>query len=334
MTVTPTILPARPASRDDFKVAIICALTSEANAVEALFDHRWDSPNDDGPRFGKARGDLNSYSLGVLSGHNAVLAWMPDTGATSAAKVASFLNMSFVNIEIGAVVGVCGAVPGHDDYGRERVLGDVAISTSVVHYDYNGRLTDDGFKRKTHVEDVLPRLPLDLRSVLGGLQGYNNLMALEEDMGTHLAMLEKRAYLRARYPGKENDVLFAPDYMHEKEKTQCSEIGCDGPRVERERLQAGQNDPTPAVHFGSVGCGGSVLRSARLRDEEAELNELIAFEMEGAGAWENFPCLVIKGFCDYADSHKNKKWQPYAAATAAACTKAFLKVWSLSRSAW
>jgi nucleoside phosphorylase len=46
--------------------------------------------------------------------------------------------------------------------------------------------------------------------------------------------------------------------------------------------------------------------------------------MEGAGVWDIFPCVVIKGACDYADSHKNKVWQRYAAATAAACMKAFL----------
>jgi nucleoside phosphorylase len=40
----------------------------------------------------------------------------------------------------------------------------------------------------------------------------------------------------------------------------------------------------------------------------------------------SFPCLVIRGICDYADSHKNKKWQGYAAATAAACAKELLSV--------
>ena len=29
-----------------------------------------------------------------------------------------------------------------------------------------------------------------------------------------------------------------------------------------------------------------------------------------------FPCLVIRGICDYADSHKNKRGQAYAAGTA------------------
>ena len=41
---------------------------------------------------------------------------------------------------------------------------------------------------------------------------------------------------------------------------------------------------------------------------------------------DNFPCLVIRGICDYADSHKNKQWQGYAAAAAAAYAKELLSV--------
>jgi nucleoside phosphorylase len=40
----------------------------------------------------------------------------------------------------------------------------------------------------------------------------------------------------------------------------------------------------------------------------------------------NLPYLVICGICNYTDSHKNKKWQPYAAATAATYTKEILSV--------
>jgi hypothetical protein len=40
----------------------------------------------------------------------------------------------------------------------------------------------------------------------------------------------------------------------------------------------------------------------------------------------NFPCLVIRGICDYSDSHKNKTWQLYAALTAAAYAKELLSV--------
>lgn len=48
--------------------------------------------------------------------------------------------------------------------------------------------------------------------------------------------------------------------------------------------------------------------------------------MEAAGLMNSFPCLVVRGICDYADSHKNKRWQPYAAATATACAKELLSV--------
>ena len=53
---------------------------------------------------------------------------------------------------------------------------------------------------------------------------------------------------------------------------------------------------------------------------------MLCVEMEAAGLMDDFPCLVIRGICDYADSHKNKRWQPYAAATAAAYAKELLSV--------
>lgn len=46
--------------------------------------------------------------------------------------------------------------------------------------------------------------------------------------------------------------------------------------------------------------------------------------MEAAGLSNGFPCVVIRGICDYADSHKNDQWHPYAAAVAAACAKELL----------
>jgi nucleoside phosphorylase len=69
------------------------------------------------------------------------------------------------------------------------------------------------------------------------------------------------------------------------------------------------------------------MRYATERDEISEkLGGVLCFEMEAAGIMNRFPCLVIRGICDYADSHKNKKWQPYAAATAAAYAKELLSI--------
>ena len=46
--------------------------------------------------------------------------------------------------------------------------------------------------------------------------------------------------------------------------------------------------------------------------------------MEAARLMDHFPCLVIRGICDFADSHKNDVWQKYATATAATYTKMLL----------
>lgn len=79
-----------------------------------------------------------------------------------------------------------------------------------------------------------------------------------------------------------------------------------------------------AIFVGVVGSGDAVMKSGVDRDRIAAEHEIIAFETEGAGLWDEVPCIVVKGVCDYADSHKNKRWQPYAAATAAAAVKALL----------
>lgn len=68
-------------SRDGFHIAIICGRPSEANAVQAVFDHYWE--DDSGELFSKADGDPNAYSTGTIGHHNVVLAYMPGTGKST-----------------------------------------------------------------------------------------------------------------------------------------------------------------------------------------------------------------------------------------------------------
>ncbi|KAH6972592.1 hypothetical protein EDB80DRAFT_531939, partial [Ilyonectria destructans] len=67
------------------------------------------------------------------------------------------------------------------------------------------------------------------------------------------------------------------------------------------------------------------LKSGEDRNRIAKRHGLLAFEMEGAGVWDAVPCIIVKGVCNYADSHKNKRWQNFAAATAASTIKALLE---------
>lgn len=313
--------PQRPTTRRDFEIAVICALDIEADAVSALFDQFWD---DEGPSYGKAAGDPNAYSTGTIGSHNIVLAHMPGMGKVNAARVASGFRTSFPNIKLAIVVGICGAVPS-SPRGDQIVLGDIIISDGVVQYDF-GRRLPEGFVPKETVHDSLDKPGLEVRSLLNKLKVYRHRKELLARIAKHMGDLRANPDVAAVYPGTAEDKLFEATYRHLADGELCEQCGCCGTLVPRSRLKE-QDSPQPVVHFGLIGSGDTVMKSGQDRDAIAGKTGVIGFEMEGAGVWDTFPCLVIKGACDYADSHKTKVWQRYAAATAAACMKAFLSFW-------
>ncbi|EEU33656.1 uncharacterized protein NECHADRAFT_56307, partial [Fusarium vanettenii 77-13-4] len=67
------------------------------------------------------------------------------------------------------------------------------------------------------------------------------------------------------------------------------------------------------------------IKSAMDRDRLSTEAGVIAFEMEGAGVWDELPSIIVKGVCDYADSRKHKAWQNFADATSAWTYKAILE---------
>ena len=81
------------------------------------------------------------------------------------------------------------------------------------------------------------------------------------------------------------------------------------------------------VHYGLIASGNQVIKDAKFRDSlnESLGGNVLCVEMEAAGLMNDFPCIVIRGICDYADSQKNKDWQEHAAAIAAACAKELLE---------
>jgi nucleoside phosphorylase len=83
-------------------------------------------------------------------------------------------------------------------------------------------------------------------------------------------------------------------------------------------------EDTPAIHYGLIASANQLMKDARVRDTLAAEKDVLCFEMEAAGLMNYFPCLVIRGICDYSDSHKNKEWQGYAAMAAAAYAKELL----------
>ncbi|CAG9990127.1 unnamed protein product [Clonostachys byssicola] len=313
--------PRSPTSGEDFEIAIICALTREAAAVEALFDHSWGS---DDPRYRKSSGDKNAYSTGSFGRHNIVLIHMGRMGKVHAASVAANCQATFPNIKLAIVVGICGAVPLAPGRG-EIVLGDVIVSEGIVQYDF-GRQFTESFELKDTLLESLPRPNNQIANFLAKLRTPKVEATLHEKMSGYLSTLQQIPKLEACYPDTNLDILFDAKYEHRDKDLSCKDAGCCGQIVTRARFIDGT--PEPEVHFGLFASGDKVMKSGAHRDALAKLEGILGFEMEGAGVWENFPsCVVIKSACDYADSHKTKAFQQYAAATAASCAKAFLDEW-------
>jgi nucleoside phosphorylase len=283
-------------SRDAYSVGIICALAKEKAAVKAMLD-------EEHPRLPPASGDENDYTFGKIGMHGVVIACLPgDMGTTSASAVAIHMMRSFP-IKIGLMVGICGGVWSEDQDVR---LGDVVVSKptglhgGVVQWDF-GKVEDGGgFCRK----GTLNKPPRPLQSAVTGLEAQHIMAG--HNLQEHLDKLSSKYPRMAKSYGRQGsaeDQLFEASYGHVKGNSTCAQ--CDPGRVQHR-------------------SGNSVVKDGPTRDRIARQEEILCFEMEAAGLMDTFPCVVIRGVCDYADSHKNKRWQGYAAAVAAAYAKELL----------
>jgi nucleoside phosphorylase len=299
---------ARRLSRDDYTVGWVCALSDELTAAQEMLDEE----HQDLPPHGN---DSNIYTLGCIGGHNVVLACLPagQTGTNSAAAVAMQLKTTFPAIRFGLMVGIGGGVP---DKEADIRLGDVVVSQpgnghgGVVQYDF-GKSLPSGFKR-TGFLNAPPQILLAAIMKLRSNQDRGR-----SSLAPHLSKLSNLPKFSRDQAG--SDVLFEAKYNHVGEDD-C--VSCAAARKVQRKERASN---TPMIHYGTIASGNQVIRDGVVRDKiSLELERVLCFEMEAAGLMNNFPCLVIRGICDYADSHKNKRWQPYAAGTAAAYAKELL----------
>ncbi|KAF2180123.1 purine and uridine phosphorylase [Zopfia rhizophila CBS 207.26] len=306
----PSMAPTR--TYKDHAVGVICALAIEKAAVEAMLDERH-------PPLKTIQGDENSYTLGGIGKHNVVVACLP-AGVMGNNSVTE-CRESIFPIKIGLMVGVGGGVWSRKVDMR---LGDVVVSQpdgthgGVVQWDF-GKMEKGGVFKRTGSLNKLPRV------LLNALQDIKIRHMTEGDkLAEYLSTMATNSSRMAQtfgYQGAEYDQLFEATYDHERGDT-CD--GCDQDRVIK-RLPA-RTDPAPRIHYGNIASGNEVMKHGVTRDRIANEEGVLCFEMEAAGLMDSFPCLVIRGICDYADFHKNKRWQPYAAATAAAFAKELLDV--------
>jgi nucleoside phosphorylase len=262
------------------------------------------------------------YKLGRIGSHNVVLACLPASqmGIGAAAFSAGQATSIFTSIRFGLMVGVGGGAPNAEADVR---LGDVVISqpvrehNGVVQYDF-GKARKDGRITRTGSINAPPKTLLHAVNQLRAHR-YRD----EQDTGslaTHLSVFSQYPHFSRKKAGP--DVLFEASYHHDGGAT-CER--CSEDRMVHRKGRKANEEVT--IHYGTIASGNQVIKDAPTRDRlSKELGGVLCFEMEAAGLMNDFPCLVMRGICDYADSHKNKAWQPYAAATAAACAKPILSL--------
>lgn len=306
-------------SKEDYQIGIICALDIEAAAITAMLD-------EEHSRLPTNLADTNEYQLGKIDEHNVIIACLPAglMETTSAAIVASNMMRSF-SIKIGLMVGIGGGVwSKHNDIR----LGDIAVSQptgkngGVVQWDF-GHEKEEGFERRGHLNSP----PLVLLNALQTLKTRSEMDGLGIPEALQHMTTKKPTMSKGRrkytHPGPTNDQLFEASYTHQA-KGDNDESTCEGCDETKTIKREEREDLHPEIFYGNIASGNSVMKSSQKRDDIAKQEEAICFEMEAAGLMRDFPCVVIRGIADYSDSHKNRNWQRYAAATAAAFARVFL----------
>ncbi|KAI9781186.1 MAG: hypothetical protein M1839_006294 [Geoglossum umbratile] len=317
-----------PRTHNEYTVGWVCALPKEQTAATAMLDGR----HADLPKPSK---DPNTYTLGSIGKHNIVIACLPKgkIGTSSAATVATQMVNTFQSIKVGLMVGIGGGIP------PKVRLGDVVVSTpvgqfpGVVQWDFGKTKEGGNFERTGSLNNP----PTSLLTALTKLETEHELVGSK--IPEHLDILkEKWPRLVPKYLRSDllEDVLFKADYSHvsrssmDCEVTMVADDGedegescrfCDRTKIVKRK------DRDMRVHYGLIASGNQIIKDAPLRDT---LNKdlggrVLCVEMEAAGLMDNFPCIVIRGICDYSDSHKNKDWQEHAAAVAAAFAKELLE---------
>jgi nucleoside phosphorylase len=251
-----------------------------------------------------------------------VIACLPDGqyGTTSATIVANNMLRTFSDsLRIGLMVGIGGGAPSAEHDIR---LGDIVVSRpegsygGVIQHDM-GKIGTNGKIQRVGSLNSPPKSLLNALAQMRATELYDDPqypVYLQEAIGKN-ARTRKTFYR----PDVKSDRLFKIEHGHPESATSCDQCPAEW---EEDRIT--REDGNPQTHYGTIASGNTLIKDGKTREAIRKDTSALCFEMEAAGLMADFPCLVVRGICDYADSHKHKQWQGYAALAAAAFTKELL----------
>ncbi|KAJ0413393.1 nucleoside phosphorylase domain-containing protein [Aspergillus carlsbadensis] len=229
---------------------------------------------------------------------------MPEMGNNAAATTATQSLNDFPSSRFGLLVGINGGVPGSKESGDDVRLGDVVISQptfefgGVIQYDMGKKLMDGNFQRTGHLNKPPDVLSANVRRLQAR---HYRVQSKISSYLTEMLKLYPKMQDNYQHPGLECDQLFCWDYAHQDGPT-CEQ--CDR---EQTVPRSPRRDTELRTHYGTIGSANIVVKDAVTRNQLKRDTGVLCVKMEAAGLMNTFPCLVILGICDYADSHKNKR---------------------------
>ncbi|KAL7954959.1 nucleoside phosphorylase domain-containing protein [Trichoderma compactum] len=295
----------RPINREEFKIAIICALPLEYDAIYP---------------YGTAPGDANTYTTGRIGDQNVVLALLQRMGRTSTAPAVASMKLSYTGLRQAFLVGICGGVPRVRD-GSDIMLGD---------------RYPDGFIRKYTTTEAQSNDFRGFVVMAETMRGRNKLRQAASKLLNRLQDNADRSGYGTKYayPGLSRDKPFESNYRHKHHESPscvCKECHERTSPVCDEALSASCKDLDCSSKF-LVSRARWIHSQGQQQDAStsngAQMLAIHIGSVTSAGIWDGVPCLVIGGVSDCADSHKHSEWQDFAAATAAAATSALLMAYS------
>ena len=292
-----------------YRLAIVTALPKEFSAVEVMLDQHDDIT---------VPGDSARYTVGNIGSHPVVVTLLPKMGNNLASAVSSNLLRSFPNIGDILMVGIAGGVPDPNNAENHVRLGDIVVSmdAGVMQFDFGKleQVVHEGESPREHFTIRASDLPPSAR--LQQAVRFLEARRIRKERPWERHIVRSTTLENAGRPPNTRDVLYDshdPSRMIPHPK--------DAMRVARQ----------PRLHYGVIGSSNMLLKEPHLRDLLRDEYQVRAIEMEGSGiasaTWmsSNAGYLLIRGICDYCDSHKNNIWQGYAAVVAAAYARALIE---------
>ncbi|XP_030378502.1 uncharacterized protein LOC115627089 isoform X3 [Scaptodrosophila lebanonensis] len=310
------------ASNKQPTIAIITAQYCEKLAVDAMLENK-----ETFVRYTTV-GESNVYTLGNIGAHRIVSTKLPSVGSTREAMTATGntttrLLGTFQKVDYVFIVGVAGGVPHYTDYKKHVRLGDVVIS-----YVDKQRALLSSSKEKPYVyvyksgEDVKTYFPIN-----------DSLQLIAESLQANMA--QKRpweSYLRDALQSllqKTESDFNRPDGKTDK---LFMNIGNNEVIEVAHPIAADELDGVPRMrlHLGPIGSGRDLVRSDDLRTQFARKYGLLATDVEMSSVLDSIigncreSFILVKGISDYKDGMSTRKWQNYAALSAASVVKSII----------